>query len=100
MRELQKTKPVNARQLHDELEVALPGKVFGVSTYGPDRPFSVWCDDSISDDDVRKVEEVVAAHVAQPEKPQVYVDPVQAQIDDLKAQVAVLQALLVTQGKK
>ena len=89
MKECGAIKVVNTGQLHAELDAALPGLVIGVSTYGRFVPISIWLDDEATDDDLKTALAVLTDHVPQPETPSV--DPIQAQIDDLKVQVAALK---------
>jgi hypothetical protein len=63
MKEYQTLKVVNAKQLGGELRAALPERIVGVSTYGPDVPISVWLDDATTDNELATVAAVVAAHV-------------------------------------
>ena len=44
------------------LKTALPGKVFGLSTYGQPRPLSVWLDDSATPADETTAANTAAAH--------------------------------------
>jgi len=44
------------------LRAALAEKILGVSTYGVDRPISIWLDESADDADAAAVEGVAAAH--------------------------------------
>jgi hypothetical protein len=55
--------------LTSELRAALPGKITGVSDYGePDRPLSIWLDDTVAESDLATARDVAANHVppAQP----------------------------------
>ena len=44
------------------LKTGLPGKVIGVSTYGPLRPISIWMDDSALPADDTAALNIAAAH--------------------------------------
>src|SRR4051794_36039761 len=48
--------------LDTALKTALPGKVIGVSTYGPSRPISIWMDDSALPADDTAALNIAAAH--------------------------------------
>ena len=63
MRELNVSLP----NLHDgaldfALRAALPAKTLGLSTYGPQRPISIWLVDATTADDDSTAQSVVAAH--------------------------------------
>src|SRR5260221_7928032 len=53
---------IHTLALDSALRAALPGKVVGVSTYGPERPVSLWLEDSATDLDVTSAEALAAAH--------------------------------------
>ncbi len=44
------------------LKAALPGKCFGLSTYGPARPISIWLDDTTTGADDTTAQNVISAH--------------------------------------
>jgi hypothetical protein len=50
---------VHPAALDAALRAALPGKVFGISSYGSVRPISIWLDDSVT-----PVDEATAASIA------------------------------------
>jgi hypothetical protein len=63
MRELNATLDiVHTGALDAALKAAVPGKVIGVSTYGPGRPISIWVQDSTSPAEEAALTAVVAAH--------------------------------------
>jgi hypothetical protein len=78
-------KDINAQQLDGELNAGIPDKVFGLSTYGPDRQISVWMDDSATPADQQTAADLVAAHV--PEVPIIEQPSLEQQIADLQAQL-------------
>ncbi len=63
MRELNMTPgAVHIGALDATLKAAVPGKVIGVSTYGPDRPISIWMQDSATPSDETTLTTLAAAH--------------------------------------
>jgi hypothetical protein len=48
--------------LDTALRAALPGKVFGVSTYGPTRPISIWLEDTTTPTDEGTALAIAANH--------------------------------------
>src|SRR5690242_7783284 len=52
----------NAGALDQALKVALPGKVIGVSTYGPDMPITMFLEDSASAGDIVTAQALATAH--------------------------------------
>lgn len=63
---------VHTGALDSALKATVPGKVIGVSTYGPGRPISIWVQDSTSPTDEAALNAVVSAH-----------DPVSLTVDKL-----------------
>jgi hypothetical protein len=53
---------LNAAALDAALRSALPGKVFGVSSYGSSRPVSIWLDDAATPSDETTALALAAAH--------------------------------------
>jgi len=53
---------VHTGALDAALKAAVPGKVIGISTYGPGRPISIWAQDGTSATDEAALNAVVSAH--------------------------------------
>lgn len=53
---------LNAGALTNAIQAAIPGKCFGISTYGPVRPISIWLDDSAVQADKDSATALVTAH--------------------------------------
>ena len=53
---------IHASGLDAALKVALPGKCFGLSTYGPARPISIWLDNATTGADDTTAQNVISAH--------------------------------------
>lgn len=54
--------PINLMGLDTALKAALGSKCFGVSTYGPARPVSVWYDDTVTPADMTTASNLATAH--------------------------------------
>ncbi len=74
--------------LYGALVAAFPGKVLGVSTYGPTRPATIWLADSAADSDTEAIQVAALAHVPVPPAPPI--DPA-AELAQLKSDVATLK---------
>jgi hypothetical protein len=77
---------INPEQLHAEIKAALDSRFFGLSTYGSERPITLWLDDTASDDDMALAVDLVATHV-----PEVSLMTEQTSLEN---QIANLQAQL------
>src|SRR5260221_4206158 len=53
---------IHTLALDSALRAVLTGKIIGVSTYGPERPVSLWLEDSATDLDVTSAETLATAH--------------------------------------
>ena len=53
---------IHTLALDSALRAVLPGKTIGVSTYGPERPVSIWLEDSAAESEMTTAEALAAAH--------------------------------------
>src|SRR5258708_35818135 len=53
---------IHTLALDSALRAALPGRVIGISTYGPERPVSLWLEDSSTESEMATAEALAAAH--------------------------------------